>query len=113
MMSERITEAEAIARVTGLTRTRLVAFIEAEAIVPRSEGNALLLENVDIVRLDLLCELSDIYEMDAETAAMVLSLIDQLHTSRAEFAALVKAIAREPADVRARLGAALQAAGKG
>ncbi len=108
-MSRIYTEKEVVALVPGLTGARLVRFIEAEIVLPIRRAPEPGFQGIDLARLRLACELSDQFGLDTEALALVLSLVDQLHARRAELAALRKAIAAQPAETRARIGAALQA----
>jgi chaperone modulatory protein CbpM len=53
--------------------------------------------------LRLLAELGEDFDLDEEAAAMVMSLIDQIHGLRRQLRALGKAVAAEPEDVRSRV----------
>jgi len=110
-MTEHLTEEDIIAAIPGLTRTRLIAFVETEVVIPlrRETGgdSAPVFRMVDLARLQLLCELEDDLELDAGALGVVITLIDQLHAARRDLRAIARAVEKEPADVRARIGAAL------
>ena len=108
-MPERFTEDEAIAAVPRLTRRRLVSFIEAEVVIPARADTGLVFRRVDIARLELMCDLSEDFDLDADALGVVATLIDQLHASRRDLRTVLAAIAGEPREVRARVGAALHA----
>ncbi len=103
-------EEQVLGIVTRLTRSRLVALVEAEAVVPTRQGAELTYRQADIARLELLCDLIEFYDIDDEALAMVISLIDQLHAARRDLHALAAAVLAEPAETRARIAAALAAA---
>lgn len=107
-MSERYTEDQAIAAVTRLTRPVLARFIEAKIVVPVQSGEGLYFRRIDLVRMELLCELRDQFEMDEEALGIVISLIDQLHDLRGELHCLMRALEAEPDEVRQRIGEALR-----
>jgi chaperone modulatory protein CbpM len=106
-MTGRYSEDEAIAAVATLTRTQLVAFVEAEIIVPLHTENGIVFRQVDLVRMELLCELTESFSLNDDALSIIISLIDQLHSTRGELDCLLQAIRDEPADVRERLGHAL------
>lgn len=110
-MSDHLTEDEVIAVVPGLTRTRLVAFIETEIVVPlrREDGavSALVFRQVDVARMQVLCNLAEDLELDDAALPVVIALIDKLHAVRQDLLAIARAVAAEPPDVRARIGAAI------
>lgn len=110
-MSEHLTEDEIIAAIPGLTRTRLVAFIETEVVVPlrRQDGaaSALVFRQVDVARMQVLCNLAEDLELDDAALSVVVALIDKLHAARQDLLAIARAVAAEPPDVRARIGSAV------
>lgn len=106
-MTYLLSETEVIAAIPGLTQTRLVAFIAAEVVTPLRTETGPAFRHIDIARMQLLCELTDDLDLDEAALGIVISLIDQLHTARADLRALARALAAESAEVRARVGAAL------
>ena len=109
-MSDRYSEAEALAAIPRLTRSRLVTYIEAQVVTPVLSEGGHVYRQVDIARLALLCDLTEDLELDETGAAVVISLIDQLHAARQDLRALARALEAEPPEVRARIGAALRGA---
>ncbi len=59
-MNGRFTQEETLTRVVRLTRTRLTAFIEAEAVVPARSDAGPVFGPDDLARLDLLCDLAEV-----------------------------------------------------
>lgn len=106
-MTEVFTEEETIAAVRRLTRTRLTSFVTAEAVRPSVGERGPCYTRVDIARLELLCDLTDGFELEDDALGLVVNLVDQLHAARAELQALMTAIADEPPETRRRIGAAL------
>lgn len=110
-MIDHLTEDDVIAAIPGLTRTRLVAFIETEVVIPlRREagtGSTCIFRRIDLARLQLLCDLADDLDLDETTLGVVVTLIDQLHAARQDILAIARAVAAEPPDVRARIGSAV------
>jgi chaperone modulatory protein CbpM len=109
-MNDLFSEDEAVARVARLTRPQLVAFVEAHIVTPVHSDRGPVYRRLDLARMELLCDLSDEFDLDADALGIVISLVDQLHGVRAELRCLVEAIAAEPPDVRARLSAAARRA---
>ncbi|PWW01998.1 chaperone modulatory protein CbpM [Hoeflea marina] len=106
-MIVRYTEDQVIATVHRLTRSRLLAFVEAEVVSPmESEQGPMYLE-VDVARLELLCELNEHFELEGDALGVVISLIDQLHGVRHDLDTVLRVIAREAPDVRQRIGSEL------
>jgi chaperone modulatory protein CbpM len=112
-MTEHLTEDEVIAAVPGLTRTRLVAFIETEVVLPLRRGDgavaALVFRKIDVARMQVLCNLAEDLELDDAALAVVVALIDKLHATRQDLLVIARAVAAEPPDVRARIGSAVLA----
>ena len=111
-MIDHLTEDEVLAALPGLTRTRLVTFVETALVTPlrrEHQGTSILVfRQIDFARIRLLCDLTDDLDLDTAALGVVISLIDQLHARRQELLALARAIADEPGDVRARIGASLR-----
>jgi len=109
-MTDRYSEDEAIAAVARLTRTQLIAFVEAEIVSPHRAETGLIFRQIDLARMELLCELSEQFDLGEDALGIVISLIDQLHGVRGELHAIAKAIEGEPQEVRQRISAALRRA---
>ncbi|WP_372840717.1 chaperone modulator CbpM [Phaeovulum sp.] len=109
-MTDRLTEDDVIAAIPGLTRARLIGFIEAEVVIPIRAETGPVFRQIDLARMELLCDLLDDLDLDESALAVVMSLIDQLHTARQDLRALARALQSEPPEVRARIGAALRGA---
>ena len=102
-MTIRYSETQVIAAVTRLSQTRLSRFVQEEIVSPVLTETGPVYRDVDRVRLELLCELSDDFDMDEDTLGVVISLIDQLHSTRAELRRVLIAIEAESDDVRKRI----------
>jgi chaperone modulatory protein CbpM len=102
-MSRYYSETEVVAEVQGLTVARLRSFVAAECLVPAEREGRLAFVEADLARARLLAELAADFELDAEAAALVMSLIDQIHGLRRELRALGTAVAAEDANVRRRV----------
>lgn len=109
-MSILFSEDEVISAVARLTRTQLVSFVKARVVTPMQSEDGPVYGQMDVVRIELLCELSDEFELDEDALGVVISLIDQLHGVRAELKAVVDAVAQEPADVVERVRNAVRMA---
>jgi chaperone modulatory protein CbpM len=102
-MSRYYSETEVVAEVQGLTVARLRSFVAAECLAPAEREGRLAFAEADLARARLLAELAADFELDAEAAALVMSLIDQIHGLRRELRALGTAVAAEDANVRRRV----------
>lgn len=104
-MAKLYSETEIVAKVEGLTVGRLRTFVSTRCVVPaRREGtDRAAFDEVDLARLRLLSELNADFDLDEDGAAMVLSLVDQIHGLRRQLRALGESVAKEPEDVRVRI----------
>lgn len=104
-MTTYFTEEEVIARVEGLTVARLRSFTATRSIEPETRDGRAIFAEPDVARLRLLCEISADFDLDEEAAALVLSLVDQIHGLRRALRGLAGAVSEEPEEVRARIRA--------
>jgi len=102
-MSRQFSEAEAISSVTRLTRGRLTSFLRAQVVIPVHTEDGPMYRQIDLVRMELLCELTEEFELNDDALTVVMSLVDQLHGVRAELRAVLDAVAAEPAEVCDRI----------
>lgn len=107
-MNQQYSEDEAIKAVARLTRTQLHSFVALEIVSPIQTSQGLIYRKIDLVRLELLCELSEDFELEDDALGVVISLIDQLHGARGDLRSLLTAIEAEPEEVRSRIGMALR-----
>ena len=112
-MSRFYSETEVIARVEGLTVARLRSFVAAECLAPAEREGRLAYAEVDLARVRLLAELVTDFDLDADAAGVVVSLVDQIHGLRRALRQLGEAVAAEPGEVRDRIRQRLAAAGAG
>ena len=103
--SDTIPTGLALLRIRRLTAERLDTFVTAELVMPLHTSDGLQFRPVDLARLELLCDLVDHLTLEGEGLATVVSLIDQLHASRANLTALARAVQSETAEARRRIGA--------
>jgi chaperone modulatory protein CbpM len=96
-------EEEIIQSVGRLTRSRLTTFVQAKHVRPIESDVGARFSQIDLARVELICDLCDDFELDDDAVGLVLSLVDQLHSARAELRALADAIAQQPEDVRKRI----------
>lgn len=109
-MTGLYSEDQIITLVARLTHTQLAAFVEAEVVVPVLSESGPVFRQIDIARLELLCDLAEQFDLAVDAIGIVISLVDQLHGVRAELRAVLEAIAAEQTPVRERIGDAMLAA---
>ena len=98
---------EVVAEVADLDEARLEVLLAAHVVEPVATADGPRFREADLARLQLACDLDAVTERPEDTAALVLSLIDEAGSLRAGLRALMTALAGEPPEVRARLRARL------
>jgi chaperone modulatory protein CbpM len=102
-MTRFYSETEVVARVEGLTVRQLRAFVAAECVAADEREGRLTFAEADVARVELLEDLVRDFGLDAEAAAVVVSLVDQIHGLRRQLRRLGEAVAGEAPEVRARI----------
>ncbi len=110
-MAHYYSETEVVASVKGLNIRRLRSFVAAECVIPAEQGGKLAFEEIDLARLRLAAEVCEDFDLDEDAAAVILSLIDQIHGLRGQLRALGEAISAEPEDIRSRIAGRIADAG--
>ena len=108
MTQRHYTLTETLTLVSDLGEQQLHRYIRAGVVMPVQSQDGPLFRELDLARLHLVVDLAEGYHLDEEALAMVLSLIDQLHGLRGDMRLMLDAVAREPAETRLRLKAAIR-----
>ena len=95
-----ITETEVVARFTRLDPEVLEHWIAAGWLKPHRSDAGFLFDDGDIARTHLLYDLCYDMELRDEELTMVLSLIDQLHSTRSLLRAMTSAVHCQPDEIR-------------
>lgn len=85
-------ETEIVQRSDRITRRRLRFWLRRGWVVPQESPAGPRFDGADLARLRLICELKDEINLSNDAVAVVLSLLDQLHSVRHEFRTLGQAI---------------------
>ncbi|MDP5307535.1 hypothetical protein [Paracoccus spongiarum] len=101
-------ETEVITLIEDLSPPRLKAYLSARIVHPVTTPQGLGYRDADLARLQLLCDLSEAYDLPEDALQMVMSLVDQLNTARGDLRALMRAVSSEPDEVRRRIQACLR-----
>lgn len=102
-MARQYSETEVVAILDDLDPSRLRSFVAAHVVTPVVTPHGPAFTDTDLARLQLLCDLSEVYDLPPDALPMVMSLIDQLNTARGDMRALIQAVATEPDEVRGRI----------
>lgn len=104
-MTTYFTLDQVISTVPGLSQPQLAAFLDAELVHPTLTADGPVFCTIDLARLELLCDLADQFDLQADALGVVIALIDQLHHARRHLRAVAQAMDAEPQDLRSRVGA--------
>lgn len=102
-MTAPLSEAELCARIAALTPDRLLHYRHLQIIVPMETVEGPRYRDIDVRRITFLCELTDDLDLEEDALVIVMSLLDQLHGSRTQLAAVMQALADEETPVKARI----------
>lgn len=91
----------------GLTTVHVERWVARGLLRPGGTADSWTFETVDVARTHLLVELTDDLGLDEETAAVVIDLVDQVHTLRGQLDLIARAIADQPAATREAIASAL------
>ncbi len=92
---------EVIALVGRVERAELVRWIEHGWVVPTcAEAVEPAFSDLDIARIEMICDLRQDLVVEEETVPLVLSLLDQVYALRRQMTVLTGAIQSQPEDVR-------------
>jgi len=94
---------EVLEAVGSLDRIELEGWISARWVTPAGAPGVWQFSAIDLARIQLIREIHHDLGIDADAVPVVLSLLDQLHSTRRTLHALLDAIDRAPAEVRARI----------
>jgi chaperone modulatory protein CbpM len=98
-----ISESELVATVSLLQSDALRRWIEAGWVIPVAGDDDRRFDDTDVARVRLICELHYELQIDEDSLAVVLSLLDQLYATRRTLQMLMTAVAAQPEDVRSRI----------
>jgi chaperone modulatory protein CbpM len=96
-----------VAAMPILQRSDLEIWIREELVVPRQEAGTLLFGDMECARVRLICMLHYELEIDVDTLALVLSLVDQLYDTRQRLLSLTAAVAAQDKNVQTAIIAAM------
>ncbi len=91
-----------------ITTADLTLWMERRWVRPHHEGNAWVFSDIDVARIELICDLRRDMDLNDEAVPVVLSLLDSVHVLRRHLFALATAIGRLPPDARDALAAEIR-----
>ena len=94
---------ETLRIVRRLDGGTLETLVRQQVVVPTQSDRGAVFSQADIARMELLCDLTEGFDLDEDLLALLMSLIDQLHAARADLHRLSRAVDVEAAEVRQRI----------
>ena len=104
----RIDERTAVARVTRVTLRELRVWVREGWVRPAQGAAGPMFDDLDLARIELLCDLRKEMALPAEAVPTVLALLDNLHRTRRDLRRLTRALEVQPREVRQAVLAALR-----
>jgi chaperone modulatory protein CbpM len=102
-----------VARIEHLTLSELRLWVREGWVRPAQSEQGPVFDELDVARLQLLCDLCKDMELPADVIPTVLTLIDQLHRTRRDLRRLTEALDEQPADLRRAVIASVRRKTKG
>lgn len=93
-------ERTVVAQIERLTLRELRLWIRQGWVRPAQGEHGPVFEEIDVARLRLLCDLRKDMALPTDAMPTVLTLIDQLHSTRRELRRLAEALDEQPVAVR-------------
>ncbi len=109
-MTRYYSEEQTITTVTRLTRSRLTTYVKHDFLCPTQSETGPVFNAADLARIELICDLSEQFDLEGDALGVVLSLIDQLHGVRGELRRVMAAVEAQPDDMRRQIIAAMKKA---
>lgn len=103
-----IGERDIIARIDSLTVRRLRSWVRRGWVQPAVDGRIYTFTEVDVARVQLICELREDMRINEDAIPVVLSLMDQVYGLRHQLRSLTEAIEGLPPAAREEFTARLR-----
>lgn len=105
------TEDDLLASIRSLTRPRLHAWLHEGLVRPQRVKGEAWYDDIDRARLELICLLTEEFEVNDDALAVFVGYLDQVHGLRRQLAALLRAVGAQPDHVRLAIIEACRKAG--
>jgi chaperone modulatory protein CbpM len=106
-------ERTVVARVERLTLRELRLWVREGWVRPAQGETGPVFDELDVARLQLLCDLRKDMGLPNDVVPAMLSLIDRLHGARRDLRRLAEAVAEQPEDVRRGIADAVRRRSEG
>jgi len=88
-------------RFKGLDHHELTRWVENRWVLPQRDNDTWLFHDVDVARVELICEIRHDFALDDEALPLVLGLLDQIYDLRRQLRRVCDALAAQPPEVQA------------
>ena len=105
-----ISEAELVAEMAPLDQVVLRRWIDQGWIIPHRQQENVHFDESDVARIRLIVELHYELRIEEDSMSVVLSLLDQLYSTRRSLNALMAAVKTQPEEVRNNIAALAESA---
>ncbi|CTQ31881.1 hypothetical protein [Jannaschia rubra] len=106
-MTRQYTAEQLIEAIPALTPDRLLSYVHLSILSPVQTDAGPAYREIDIKRVTLLCELTDDLDLDDNALVIVMSLLDQLHGTRARLDTVMRVLSDEPPEIKGRIAGRL------
>jgi chaperone modulatory protein CbpM len=96
-----------VALFTDLGEPELTGWIERGWVRPEPADTGWVFEEIDVARVRLIHDLRHRMALEEDAIPLILSLMDQVYELRGQLRAVLRAVERQPEDVRRAILAAL------
>lgn len=96
----KLKERDVVATVRRLHLQDLRSWVRQGWVRPARDDDGPLFDELDLARIQLICDLRKEMSLSADAVPMILSLLDQLYGLRHELRTLAEAIDRQPEETR-------------
>lgn len=94
------TEQQLLSEFSRIERVALHRWIEEGLLQPHSDASGLLFDDIDEARVTLICDLHYGMGLEHDSLPIIMSLIDQLHSTRHRLRAISAAVSEQSEDIR-------------
>jgi len=92
-----------------LTQVELTEWVERGWVIPDAGEGGLVFREIDVARVHLVHDLRRCMDVNEESMALVLSLLDQVYELRSRMKSVLRALETQPNEVQRSILGALEA----
>ncbi|TCS59895.1 chaperone modulatory protein CbpM [Primorskyibacter sedentarius] len=104
----RVKEHDVVEHVERVSLRELRLWVRQGWVRPSSSTKGPVFDELDLARIELLCDLRKELSLPSDTVPVVLNLLDHLHQARRDLRALAEALAEQPEEVQRSVAETVQ-----